>query len=218
MKRDAPAAGRNLEPIAAVLVPRLERRSGHLLEIGSGTGQHALGLTARLPELIWWPSDPDPEQRASIDAWRREGGGNLRAPLALDAAAERWPLGPIAEERGRRAVGTDTAAQGDRCLDALFCANVIHIAPFVVCEGLLAGAGRHLLPGGQLFLYGPFRRDGAHTAPSNADFDASLRARDPRWGVRDLEAVTTLAAGQGLRLAELVEMPANNLVVVLERS
>lgn len=218
MKRDAPAAGRNLEPIAAVLTPRLEGRPGDLLEVGSGTGQHALGLTARLPEITWWPSDPDPDQRASIDAWRREGGGNLRPPLALDAAAASWPLGVIAEERARRAGGDRARADDHRCLDFVFCANVIHIAPFNVCEGLLAGAGRHLLPGGQLFLYGPFRRNGAHTAASNADFDASLRARDARWGVRDLEAVTTLAAAQGLGLAALIEMPANNLVVVLERS
>lgn len=221
MKRDAPAAGRNLEAIAAVLVPRLSGRAGDLLEIGSGTGQHALGLTARIPEIVWWPSDPDPDQRASIDALRREGGDNLRAPLALDAAAGTWPLRSIAEERARRAGGAPVASaapEANRCLDALFCANVIHIAPFTVCEGLLAGAGRHLLPGGLLFLYGPFRRDGAHTASSNADFDASLRARDTRWGVRDLEVVTTLAATQGLMLAELIEMPANNLVLVLARS
>ena len=230
MKRDAPAAGRNLEAIAEVLVPRLANRPGDLLEIGSGTGQHALGLSARLPELVWWPSDPDPDQRESIGAWRREGGSNLRAPLALDAAGRIWPLGVIAEERAQRtvdilpptaagpasAVGNAGEPSADHCLDALFSANVIHIAPFEVCEGLLGGAGRHLLPGGLLFLYGPFRRNGAHTASSNADFDASLRARDPRWGVRDLEAVTALAVAQGLTLMEVVEMPANNLVVVFE--
>lgn len=195
-RRFAPAAARNRGPILEALRGRLPA-SGLLLEVASGSGEHAVHLAAAFPALTIQPSDPDPEARASIAAWAAETGlPNIRPPLALDAAAAAWP-----------------AAQAD----AVLCINMIHIAPWQACEGLVRGAARLLPPGGPLVLYGPFRRGGAHTAPSNAAFDASLRAQDPRWGVRDLEAVAALAAAEGFAAPEVVPMPANNLIVVFRR-
>ncbi|HSG88814.1 MAG TPA: DUF938 domain-containing protein [Pseudomonadales bacterium] len=203
MKRDAPAAARNLEAIATVLATVLAGRSGHLLEIGSGTGQHAAGIAPRLPALAWWPTDPDPDQRASIDARVRETAcPTLRQAGALDAARD-WPLG--------------AEAAPPTPLAAIFSANVIHISDWAVTEGILRNAGRHLAADGVLILYGPFARGGRPMAPSNADFDASLRSRNPAWGVRDLDAVEALAATSGLRLARTIEMPANNLINLFER-
>ncbi len=196
MKRHAPAAERNREPILAVL-RRVLPTAGLVLEIASGTGQHAAHFARHLPGLAWQPSDRDPDALASIEAWRREAGlANLRAPVALDVARPPWPIAAA---------------------DAVFAANLIHIAPWAACEGLLRGAGAVLPPGGRLVLYGPFMIGGRHTAPSNAAFDADLRARDPAWGVRDLDAVTALAAAQALAYVERVAMPANNLTVVFER-
>ncbi len=192
-RRFAPAAARNREPILAALRGRLPA-AGLLLEVASGTGEHAAHLAAAFPTLTIQPSDPDADARASIAAWAAEAGlPNLRPPLALDAAAAAWPLAHA---------------------DAVLCINMIHIAPWAAAEGLLHGAARILPPGAPLVLYGPFRQGGAHTAPSNAAFDDSLRAQDPRWGVRDLEAVAALAAGQGFGAPEVVPMPANNLTVV----
>lgn len=195
----APAAARNAAPLAAAL-ERLLPAEATVLEIASGTGQHAVYFAERFPWMIWQPSDPDAAARASIEAWRRAAGlHNLLAPLALDVTAPGW-------------------AEGLEPVSAVVCANMIHIAPWQACLGLLAGAARLLPPGGPLLLYGPFRRPGLPTAESNEAFDHSLRARDPRWGLRDLEAVAEAAAAQGLALAEVVEMPANNLTVALRRA
>ena len=195
-RRSAPAAARNRDPILSVLRRHLPS-AGLVLEIASGTGEHSVHFAGALPRLVFQPSDPDSAARASIDAWAGEAGlANVRPALALDATAADWPV--------RRA-------------DAVLCINMIHIAPWEATLGLMAGAARVLPPGGPLYLYGPFRRDGAHTAPSNAAFDAGLRARDPAWGVRDLEAVLDAGAQAGLRLSALEAMPANNVSVVLTR-
>jgi SAM-dependent methyltransferase len=194
-RRSAPAAQRNRGPILAVLRHVLPAR-GLVLELASGTGEHAACFASALPDLVWQPSDPAPEARASIAAWCRDIP-SVRAPLALDAAAARWPI--------------DAA-------DAIVCINLIHIAPWAVCTGVMRGAGRALSPGGVLVLYGPYRVGGAHTAPSNAAFDADLRRQDPAWGVRDLETVIALAGRHGLAHRQTVAMPANNLTLVLERT
>lgn len=192
----APSAGRNREPIAEVL-SRVLPATGTVLEIAAGSGQHAAAFASRFPGLIWQASDPDPSARASIAAWFAAGGIEAPAPLALDVAAGAWPV---------------TRA------DAIVCINMIHIAPWPACLGLMAGAGRALPDGGVLYLYGPYRIKGTHTAPSNEAFDDSLRARDPRWGVRDLGDVILAAAGQGLAFAEKAAMPANNFSVVFRKA
>jgi len=202
---DAPAFHRNHEPIWSVLGPHLEGRAGHALELGSGTGQHAVAYAARTPAITWWPSDANPAHLASIEAWRRHSRlDNVRPPLAIDLAEPGWRVDAAEVE----------AAVG---FTALFCANVLHIAPWRVAEGLFDGAGRQLRPDGRLFLYGPFMRDGSHTAPSNAAFDASLRRESPEWGVRDIADLEGLARRAGLRLSGAVDMPADNFVLVFER-
>lgn len=188
------AAERNKDPILQVL-RRVLPSSGLVLEVASGTGQHVEHFARALPGLLWQPSDPDPECRASVRG-RVKTLGNIRAPLDLDVVKRPWPVARA---------------------DAIICINMIHIAPWAAAEALVAGAAQVLGPGGLLFLYGPYRRFGRHTAPSNEAFDASLRARDPAWGVRDLEAVVKLAETAGLALEEVVEMPANNLSVVLRQ-
>jgi SAM-dependent methyltransferase len=196
MKRHAPATLRNRQPILDVLA-RVLPETGRVLEIASGTGEHATFFAAALPGLEWQPTDLDEAQRASIEAHRAESAlPNLRPPRALDARDDEWGVGEV---------------------DAVFSANMIHIAPFAAAEGLVRGAARHLRPGGVLVLYGPFREGDRFEAPSNAAFDESLRARDPAWGIRDLEAITALAAGAGLEREARLEMPANNLVVVFRR-
>jgi SAM-dependent methyltransferase len=193
-RRFAPAAARNREPILDVLRAHLPA-SGTALEIASGSGEHAVAFAAAFPTLVWQPSDPDPANRASIAAWiAAEGTPNLLPPIDLDATADIWPLATA---------------------DAVVCINMIHIAPWAACLGLLRGAARLLAPGGLLYLYGPFKRDGMHTAPSNEAFDESLRARDPAWGVRDLGEVCQ--AAEGFALAATVAMPANNLSVLFRR-
>ncbi|NOG72747.1 DUF938 domain-containing protein [Roseicella sp. DB1501] len=195
-RRHAPATQRNRDPILAVLRHALPA-AGLVLEVSSGSGEHAVHFAAALPGLTWQPSDPDPAARASIAAWAAEARlPNLRPPLALDAAAEQWPI--------------------DRA-DAVVCINMIHIAPWAAGLGLLRGAARRLPSGGPLILYGPYRQGGRHTAPSNAAFDAGLRAQDPAWGVRDLEAVAEAAAVAGFGAPEVVAMPANNLTLVFRR-
>lgn len=197
----SPAALRNRDPILAVLRRHLPP-SGVVLELASGSGEHVVHFAAALPALSFQPSDPDPVARGSIASHAAAAGlANVRAPLALDAAAERWEL--PAEVAGQ--------------LVAVVCINMIHISPWAATCGLLRGAGAALPPGGLLYLYGPYKRAGRHTAPSNAAFDESLRARDPAWGVRNLEAVLAEAEGRGFTLAEVVEMPANNLSVVLRK-
>ena len=169
-----------------------------VLEVASGTGQHAAFFARELPGVIWQPSDADPGALASIDAYRAEGGlPNLRAPIVLDASSSEWP-----------------AARADVVVSI----NMIHIAPWAACEGLVRGASRILAPGGVLFLYGPFRVAGELPAPSNVAFDASLRGRNPAWGVRELDDVTALCAAAGLGREAVVGMPANNLSVVFRRT
>ena len=192
----APAVARNRDPILAVLRRVLPER-GLVLEIASGSGEHAIYFAAALPHLTWQPSDPDPEARESIAAYRAATAlPNVLPALALDAAASHWPVMHI---------------------DAIVSINMIHIAPWAAAEVLMAGAERQLPAGRVLFLYGPFRERGQHTAPSNAAFDESLRARNREWGVRDLDEVAALASRHGLALEERVAMPANNLSVVFRR-
>jgi hypothetical protein len=196
MRPFAPAAQRNRDPILAVLREELPER-GLVLEMASGTGEHAVHFASALPHLTWQPSDPSADARASIAAWRAsEGPENMLAPLELDAASADWPV--------------DAA-------DAMVCINMVHISPWEATEGLMRGAGRLLPSGAPLVLYGPYRRAGHPLEPSNAAFDESLKARDPRWGLRELEAVAQCAEASGLDLVRVVEMPANNLTVVFRR-
>jgi SAM-dependent methyltransferase len=202
---DAPAFHRNHQAIWAVLQPFLAGKSGDVVEAGSGTGQHVVDFARRSPEITWWPSDLNDQHLKSIAAWRAHAGlANIRPPLRIDLSDPVWC-----------SQMHDDSGPGQ--LLAVFCANVIHIAPWRVAEGLFAGAGHYLRADGRLFLYGPFKRHGKHTAPSNAAFDASLRDRDPEWGVRDIADLEKLAAGAGLVLIEIAEMPANNLVLVFAR-
>jgi len=203
---DAAAFHRNHQAIAAALQPFLAGKSGDAVEAGSGTGQHVVDFARRFPDIIWWPSDLNAQHLKSIAAWRAHAGlSNIRPPLRIDLSDPAW----CPEMH-------DGAGPGE--LLAVFCANVIHIAPWRVAEGLVAGAGRYLRPDGRLMLYGPFKRGGEHTAASNAAFDSSLRERDPEWGVRDVEAVEQLADSAGLGLVEISEMPANNLILAFERT
>ena len=202
---DAAAFHRNHQPIAAVLQRCLEGKSGDVLEAGSGTGQHVVHFASLMPGLVWWPSDLNDAHLRSIEAWRVYTGlPNVKPPLLVDLADPDWRVAM-------------QAAGGPTDLLAVFCANVIHIAPWRVAEGLLAGAGRALRGDGLLILYGPFKRDGQHTALSNAVFDTSLREADADWGVRDIADLEKLAAQNGLALRETVEMPANNLILVFVR-
>jgi len=192
----APAAERNKEPILAVLRRVLPER-GKVLEIASGTGQHVVHFAKALPSLQWQPSEADASMHGSIARWiAHEGLANVQPPIALDVGVEPWPV--------------------DRA-DVVICINMIHIAPWQATLDLMAGAGRVLPAGGVVVLYGPYRRFGQHTADSNAAFDAQLKASDPQWGVRDLEAVLDIAGRQGLATEEIVAMPANNLTVVLRK-
>ncbi len=201
----SPAVARNLRPIRDALAARFADARGQALEIGSGTGEHAAALSAALPHLTWTPSDPDPAARASIRAWRDwartdapDRVGDLNDPIDLDAAGP-WP----------------TEAGGPFVL--IFAANIVHIAPWAVAEGLFRGAGDTLQPDGALVLYGPFAEQGRHVADSNARFDASLRARDPSWGVRDLVDLDAVAGAAGLRRTETLALPANNHLATWRR-
>lgn len=195
-KRHAPATARNRDAIIAVLQQVLPA-SGLVLEIASGTGEHIVKFAGQFPALTWQPSDYDRLGLASIAAWSAEAGRpNLRQPVQLDASADDWPL--------------DQA-------DAILCINMVHIAPWAATQGLVAGAGRLLPQNGLLYLYGPYLRAGVETAPSNLAFDANLKAQNPDWGLRDLDAVVDLAANHGLHLEQLVEMPANNLSLIFRR-
>jgi hypothetical protein len=195
-RRRAPAALRNRGPILDVL-RRFLPPAGQVLEIGSGSGEHITYFAAELSGLTWQPSDIDGDNLASVNAWAADAPRpNLRPPLRIDAANPPWP-------------GVEPGS-----LDAVLCINVIHIAPWSVCRGLVAGGAAALRPSGLLILYGPFMRDGRHTAPSNAAFDRTLKDRDPRFGVRDLADVEAEARRHGLRLHAVVAMPANNLSVI----
>lgn len=197
LRRQSPAAARNCRPILEVLKQRLPERA-RVLELASGSGEHALAFATAMPGWQWQPSDPAEPALASIAAWREAAAlPNLAAPIRLDVTAPGdWPQGPF---------------------DAVVAINLIHISPWAVAEALMARAGERLVPGGVLYLYGSYRRGGAHTSASNAAFDADLRRRDPRWGVRDLEAVAAEAERHGLALQRVAEMPANNLSVLFVR-
>ena len=195
-KRSSPAAARNRGPIADVLAGELPD-SGTVLMIAEGSGQHAEHFARRFPALEWLPSDPDTTARRSIAAYRSEAAlPNLCEPISLDAAADDWPVAHA---------------------DALTCINMIHISPWEATLGLFAGAERILQDGALLYLYGPYRRPGRELEPSNASFDASLRARDPRWGIRNLEEVEQAAEAHNLHLASVAEMPANNLSLMFRK-
>jgi SAM-dependent methyltransferase len=189
----APAVARNRDPILAVL-RRVLPASGIVLEIASGSGEHAVHFAAAIPALTWQPTDRDADALRSIAAYRTLAClPNLLPPLELDASSPHWPVARA---------------------EAIVSINMIHISPWAAAEGLMAGVGRVLAPGGVLYLYGPFKENGRHTAPSNAAFDADLRARDPDWGVRDVAEVSDLAGRHGLVFVERVAMPANNLSLV----
>ena len=203
---DAAAFHRNHAPIWAVLQNFLAGKTGDVVEAGSGTGQHVVHFAKHTPGIIWWPSDLNERHIKSIEAWRAHAAlPNIRPPLRIDLTDPAWC--PAMH---------DDSGPGE--LLAVFCANVIHIAPWRVAEGLFAGTGRYLRADGRLFLYGPFKRDGKHTAMSNAVFDTSLREQDAEWGVRDIADLEKLAAGVGLALIEAVPMPANNMILVFARS
>jgi SAM-dependent methyltransferase len=191
-----PHVARNREPILDVLKRVLPQR-GLVLEIASGSGEHAAYFAQALPSLTWQPSDPDASALSSIAAHRDDVGlANLLAPLHLDVTAAAWPVGHA---------------------DAILCCNMIHISPWAACEGLMAGAERTLSPGGILYLYGPYQIGGRHTAPSNREFDGYLRGQNPAWGIRDLDEVTALAKRHNFAPAETVAMPANNQSVIFRR-
>ena len=195
-RRSAPHVARNAEPIAEVLREILPER-GLAVEVASGTGEHVLHFARSFPQLDWQPSDPDPAALASIEAWRiAAGSANLLPPVALDARAPDWPIAAA---------------------DALLCINMVHISPWAATVGLMRGAGRLLAPGAPLYLYGAYRQAEVATAPSNLAFDLSLKARDPDWGLRDLEDVVAEAETNNLRLDRVVPMPANNLSVVFRK-
>lgn len=199
-RRFASAAQRNRQPILDVLT-RVLPAHGLVLEIASGSGEHALHFARNLPALRWQPSDPDPDSRRSIDSHATtEPCANLLPAIDLDVTAAKWP-----------APAPDAA-------DAVVCINMVHISPWSASEGLCAGAGRILSAGGILYLYGPYKRNGRHTAPSNEAFDLSLRQRNSAWGVRNLEDVAELAAQAGFALREVVDMPANNLSLVFVKT
>lgn len=193
----APATERNRDPILSVL-RRILPPQGLVLELASGTGEHITYFAKNLPALRWQPSDPDPDHRLSVAAWAVERGvTSVQPPLALDVRATPWPLAHA---------------------DAVLCINMVHISPWEATLALLRGARAVLSPGAPLFLYGPYRRAGHPTAPSNEAFDQSLRDRDPAWGLRKLEDVVAAARDASFHLDEVVEMPANNLSVVLRRA
>lgn len=196
-RRSAPHVARNAGPIAAVLKETLPER-GLVLEVASGTGEHVLHFARVFPHLLFQPSDPEPAALRSIEAWREEAGlFNLLPAVPLDARAAEWPIAAA---------------------DAILCINMVHISPWAATRGLMRGAGRLLAQGAPLYLYGAYRRADVATAPSNEAFDASLRATNPEWGVRELEDVAAEARRNGLALERAVEMPANNLSVVFRRS
>jgi SAM-dependent methyltransferase len=196
LRLHAPAALRNRDPILDILQAHLPA-AGLILEVASGSGEHCIRFGEKLPTHVIQPSDPDPRAQDSINAWIAASGlGNIRAALDLDASAQAWPL-------------TNAAA--------VICINMAHISPWAATQGLCSGAARILPPGGPLFLYGPFKRGGAHTSKGNSDFDRDLRQRNPEWGIRDLEQIGELAVAQGFSDPLVFEMPANNLTLLFRK-
>lgn len=198
----SPSYERNSAPIIAELTPWLRARVGPVLEIGAGTGQHAVAFSLAFPQLDWWPSDPDAIHCASISAWQKALAARAFGPIQLDASTE-W------------AVGNDIQRLGP--LTAVISLNVIHIAPISVADGIVAGAGQTLGPDGLLIFYGPFREHGSHTGPGNVAFDAGLRAENPQWGVRDIAEISAFAAKAGLEFAALIAMPADNRLLIFRK-
>ena len=197
MKRTAPAAARNSAPIADVLAQELPA-SGTVLEVASGTGEHAVFMARRFPDIVWQPTDPDTDALGSIAGWAEEARlANLKPPLELDTRSPDWPL-----TRG----------------DAVVCINMVHISPWAASEGLFGGAARVLDTGAPLILYGPYIEDDVETAPSNLAFDESLKARNPEWGIRNIAAMDDLAARTGFTRTARHAMPANNLTLVYRRT
>jgi len=194
----SPSAARNRDVIRDAYLAAMPK-SGRVLEIGSGTGEHAIHVAEAVPDIVWAPSDPDAASRASIAAWIAATGlSNVEPPRDIDVTSPDWGV--------------------EGALDGVVSINMIHIAPWAAAEGLILGAARLLKSGGKLFLYGPFSRHGAHTAPSNEVFDGNLKARDPEWGVRDLDdEVATTAAIHGLVLDDVSAVPANNFVAVFRK-
>ena len=193
----SPSVMRNRDPILDVLRRSLPK-AGTVLEIASGTGEHAVYFASALPHLMWQPTDRDEQALKSITAYQVTSRlPNLLAPLTLDAASPKWPVEQV---------------------DAVVAINMVHISPWQATQGLMAGASRVLSPGGVLYLYGPYKEKGVHTAQSNKAFDQDLRRRNPEWGVRDLEEVSGLARAHGLELVERIPMPGNNLSLVFRHS
>jgi hypothetical protein len=202
---DAEAFHRNHRAIWQVLEPFLRDKIGDVVDAGSGTGQHVVEFARHTPRIVWWPSDCNEQHLRSIRAWRAHAQrDNVAEPIRIDLSDPEWS----SQMR-------DGSGPGE--LLAVFCANVVHIAPWRVSQGLLAGAARYLRRDGRLFLYGPFKRGGRHTALSNAVFDTSLRGANPEWGVRGVEEMERLAETSGLALIEITAMPANNLILAFAR-
>jgi Protein of unknown function (DUF938) len=198
LRRYAPATDRNREPILAILRQVLPS-TGTILEISSGTGEHAVFMAPQLAPRYWLPSDPNPDARSSIAAWQQSTPcDNMYPPIDLDASSDEWLI------------------ESKEPITAIVNINMIHIAPKAAYLGLFAGAKRILPVGGILYLYGPFKQDGVHTAPSNAAFDESLQSQNPAWGIRDLEEITAVAHSHKLELQRVYPMPANNLSVVFK--
>lgn len=192
----APAVERNKEPIVEALTPRLPK-NGTILEIASGTGEHTVFFAENLPHLKWQPTNFEQHHLESTEAWRvHSGRQNIAKTLFLDATSETWPV------------------EGQNDFSGIFNANMIHISPWAVCEGLFAGAARVLDIGGKIFLYGPFKIDGEHTAPSNAEFEIWLKNKSEDFGVRDIEDVANVADKNGFKLEETIDMPSNNFIQV----
>lgn len=199
-KQFATAVDRNTEPIVGVL-SKVVPASGRALEIASGTGQHVIAFATAFPAIRWQPSDPNTEARDSIAAWIADSGrANVAPPLDLDVTRPDW------------------AAAAGGPYDLMVCINMIHIAPWAACLGLMEGAAMLLGRDGVLYLYGPYRRDGVHTAPSNDAFDRSLRRRNPEWGLRDMAEVADVAAAQGLSWEKTVAMPVNNFSLLFRNT
>ncbi len=196
MKREAPAAARNRDPIADVLAQELPDK-GTVLELASGTGEHVIHFAARFPHLNWQPTDPDADARASIAAWSAEAGlANVAAPFELDASAADWPVNHA---------------------DAILCINMVHISPVAATDGLIRAAGRILPEGAPLILYGPYLEEGVETVESNVAFDGWLKQRNPEWGLRSAEWLDSIAGAQALVRASRVAMPANNIMLVYRK-
>ncbi len=195
IRMSSPSAARNRGPILEAISALLPE-TGLVLEIASGTGEHVAHFAASRPDLVWQPSDPEPDRRASIDAWT-SGLPNVRPACLLDATSANWPISHA---------------------DAVLCINMVHISPWSATEGLFSGASRLLPPGGMLVLYGAYRRQHRPMEPGNAAFDADLRRRNPKWGLRTVEAVTTLAQSRGFRAPAIVTMPSDNLTLLFRRA